>query len=118
MDEVKHEHDCHGDCDCCSDDECGDMEGATVTLTLDDDSVVECEIITVFPADDKEYIALLPIDENGENQDGEVFIYRFMESKSDGPVLENIESDEEYEKAADAFDALLDEMDESEGEEE
>lgn len=54
------------------------------------------------------YIALLPLDENGENQDGEVFLYRFFQEEGQQPTLENIEDDDEYEIAADAFDELLD----------
>lgn len=114
MDELKKGHDCNGDCNHCGE-EC-DVNGATVTLTLDDDSVVECAVLTVFPAGGKEYIALLPLDENGENQNGEVYLYRFNENEEEGPSLENIEDDEEYEIAADAFDELLDqaEFDEDE----
>ena len=32
----------------------------TITLTLDDDTEVECAILTIFPVDAQEYIALLP----------------------------------------------------------
>lgn len=35
-----------------------------VTLDLDNGSV-ECKIITIFDADHKDYIALLPLDKNG-----------------------------------------------------
>ena len=40
-----------------------------VTLTLEDDEEVECYIITTFEMNSREYIALLPLDENGENDD-------------------------------------------------
>ena len=101
--------DCSGDCGSCGED-CGSaVSGATVTLTLDDDSVIECAILTVYPCDGKEYIALLPLDENGENHDGEVYLYRYINDGSEqGPMLENILDDEEYEAAADAFDELMD----------
>ena len=36
-----------------------EYEEGTVTLTLDDDTEVECAIVAIFPAGDKEYIALL-----------------------------------------------------------
>lgn len=100
---------CSGDCGSCGE-SCGpDVSGATVTLTLDDDSVIECAILTTFPADGKEYIALLPLDENGQNHDGEVYLYRFINDGSEqGPMLENIMDDDEYEAAADAFDELMD----------
>jgi len=93
-------------------------EEATVTLTLDDDTEVECEIVSIFPVGEKEYIALLPIEGN-EAEDGEVFIYRYTESADGEPDLENIEDDDEYEAVADAFDELLDseEFDEIEEEE-
>ena len=70
---------CSGDCaDCGSD--CQDLDQPTVTLTLDDDTEVKCAVLTIFPApNQKEYIALLPLDENGENEDGEVYLYRYYE---------------------------------------
>ena len=92
--------DCGGNCDTCN----GDI---TVTLTLDNDETVECAILTIFPVDGRDYIALLPLDENGENDDGEVYIYRFQEVNGE-PSLDNIMDDDEYERVADAFDELLD----------
>ena len=106
MSDHNHDENCSCGCDCCGGD-CGHEDEATVTLTLDDGSVVECAILTIFPAGGKEYIALLPLDENGENEDGEVFLYRFSENNGQ-PELSNIDSDDEYEIAADAFDELLD----------
>ena len=92
--------DCGGNCDTCN----GDI---TVTLTLDNDETVECAILTIFPADGRDYIALLPLDENGENEDGEVYLYRY-DNSTGSPVLDNIESDEEYDAVADMFDQMLD----------
>ena len=85
-------------------------EVITVTLTLDNDEVVECAVLTTFEANDQEYIALLPLDENGENNDGEVYLYRYAEVDGE-PTLANIEDDDEYEIAADAFDEWMDEQD-------
>ena len=84
-----------------------DAEDATVTLTMEDDSEVECAVIAIYPAGDKEYIALLPLDEEGDNEDGEVYLYRYLETDEEA-TLENIEDDDEYEAAADAFDEILD----------
>lgn len=84
-----------------------DQEHHTITLTMEDDTEVECAILTVFPVDGKEYIALLPLDENGQNEDGEVYLYAFSTTEAGDPMLANIESDEEYEKAAVAFDVVL-----------
>ena len=84
-------------------------EVLTVTLTLDNDEVVECAVLTTYEADGKEYIALLPLDENGESESGDVFLYRYAEVDGE-PTLENIEDDDEYEIAADAFDEWMDEQ--------
>ena len=51
------------------------------------------------------------LDENGENEDGEVWFYRYSENPDDPneePELGFIDSDEEYEAVADAFDEYLD----------
>lgn len=85
----------------------GTEEHNTITLTMEDDTEVECAILTVFPVDEKEYIALLPLDENGQNQNGEVYLYTFTRTEKGDPLLSNIESDEEYAKAAQAFDTVL-----------
>lgn len=105
----QHDENCSGDCTSCGTDcetEFSEQD-ATVTLTLDDDTEVECAVLTIYPAGDKEYIALLPLDEDGENEEGEVFLYRYSETDGN-PILDNIEDDAEYEIAADAFDELLD----------
>ena len=82
-------------------------EQMTVTLTLDDGTELECVVLTIFEAGEKEYIALLPLD-GREAEDGEVYLYRYVEDINGNPDLENIDSDEEYEIVADAFDELLD----------
>ena len=82
-------------------------EEMTVTLTLDDGTELECVVLTIFEAGEKEYIALLPLD-GREAEDGEVYLYRYVEDINGNPNLENIDSDEEYEIVADAFDELLD----------
>ena len=65
---------------------------------------------TIFTIGERDYIALLPLDENGEeNEEGEVFIYRYSEDSEGNPSLDNIEDDEEYEAVSDRFDELLDE---------
>ena len=100
MSEHTHDHDCN----------CGCNEEVTVTLTLDNDEVIECAVLTIYSVDNKEYIALLPLDEEGDNEEGDVFIYRYVETEDGEPTLENIEDDDEYEAAADAFDEWLDEQ--------
>ena len=96
-----------------------EQEEMTVTLTLDDGSEVECVVLTIFEAGDRDYIALLPT-EGAEADEGEVYLYRYEEDADGNPSLDNIEDDDEYEVVADAFDELLDdqEVDEIVGEDE
>ncbi len=84
-------------------------EEATVTLELDDGTTLECAVLTIFPVKDKEYIALLPLD-GQPAEEGEVFLYRYLETADGEPSLDNIEDDDEYEAVADAFDEMLDEQ--------
>ena len=103
----EHNHDCgcgHDDCNC-------GEENLTVKLTLDNDEVLECAVLTIFSAGDRQYIALLPLEDAEDTEEGDVFIYRFEEDENGEPTLDNIEDDDEYELAADAFDEWLDEQD-------
>ena len=85
------------------------QEYNTVTLMLEDDTECECAIIRIFPAGDKDYIALLPLE--GEAADNEeVYLYRYIVEGDNEPVLDNLASDEEYEIVAEAFDEELDAM--------
>lgn len=83
-------------------------ESLTVTLTLDNGEELECAVLTIYEVEGQEYIALLPLDEEGNNDEGQVFLYRFSEKSQGEPELENIEDDDEYERAADKFDEWLD----------
>ena len=86
-------------------------EEMTVELSLDDGTNVVCAVITILDVDGQDYIVLLPLDEDGNNDDGEVWFYRYSENPDDPneePELGYIDSDEEYEAVADAFDEYLD----------
>ena len=83
------------------------VEEDIITLTLDDDTELQCYVIGIFPAGEHEYIALDPI--NNPEYD-EALVYRYSETEDGEMIFENIEDDEEYEIVADAFDELLDTM--------
>jgi len=86
-------------------------EEMTVELELEDGKTVNCAVITIMTVEEKDYIALLPLNEQGENEDGEVWFYAYSENPDDPdeePVLDYIEDDDEYERVADAFDEYLD----------
>ena len=66
-------------------------ESITVTLTLDNDEELECAVLGIFEADSRDYIALLPLDENGDDEDSQVYLYRYIDNgEEEEPGLENI----------------------------
>ena len=82
----------------------------TVTLPLDDGTELVCDVAMMFTVDDQEYIALLPPE--GYDEEGTVYLYRYYDAdKEEDIVIESIESDEEWEKVADAYDEILDSED-------
>lgn len=76
----------------------------TVTLTLDDNTEIVCDVVAIFPCGERNYIALLPQD---SGEEGDVYLYEFREIDGE-PELINIESDDEFEQVSDAFDEWLD----------
>lgn len=75
----------------------------TIKLTLDDDTVLECAVLTTFPVEEfGEYIALVPLNKDGKNADGETYLFRYAE-ENDMPIVTNIEREDEYMAAAEAF---------------
>ena len=83
----------------------------TVDIELESGETVTCALIIVLTVKDKDYIVLLPLDENGQNDDGNVWFYEFILKSPDAePELGYISDDEEYEDVADAFDEYLDDV--------
>lgn len=74
-----------------------------ITLEFDDDTAVDAEVIGVFELDDKEYIALAPIDGTDD-----VYIYGYKDNDDETFELLEIEDEEEFNKAVEEFDKLMD----------
>ena len=86
-----------------------EADNIRVTIELDNDESVECMILTILTVNKKDYIVLLPMDENDEpNAEGEVFLYRYSEDENGIPSIDNIYDDDEYEAVYDAFDEWQD----------
>ncbi|MDE5596278.1 MAG: DUF1292 domain-containing protein [Lachnospiraceae bacterium] len=86
-------------------------EEMTVDLDLDDGTHVTCAVVTILTVAKQDYIVLLPLNEKGENENGEVWFYRYFEDEKDPnkePLLEYIDDDDEYEAVGEAFDEYLD----------
>ena len=79
----------------------GDEEADYITLEFDDGTEIECEIMGVFDAEGKEYIALIPDDGTDD-----VYIYGYKEVGEDEYDLLDI-SDEEFEIAVAEFDRIV-----------
>ena len=99
-----HEHD--HNCGCGHNHEHEPM----ITLTLDDDTELECIVMSIFPVGEKNYIALLAADSTDEEA-SEIYLYQYVEHNDDEVELINIEDDDEFEEVSQAFDELLDEED-------
>lgn len=84
------------------------MENETedmITLLDEDGNEVECEVIDMFEFEDKQYIVLLPADQE------DPYILRVEKDEDGSDVFAVIEDDEEFNKVAEAYDELLGEDD-------
>lgn len=98
----EHEHEPIVEACGCDDEACFGEEPITLDLMLDDGSEVQCEVVGIFEVEGKEYIALLP--ENDEN----VLLYHYSERYSeeegeDDLILDNIEDEQEFQKVSETF---------------
>lgn len=85
-----------------------DDRDMTVDITLDDGTVINCSIETIFSIGDKDYIALLP---KLPDEEDIVWFYGYSENPDDPneePVLRYIADDDEYDDVCDAYDEWLD----------
>ncbi|MGL4344283.1 MAG: DUF1292 domain-containing protein [Cellulosilyticaceae bacterium] len=87
---------CGSDCGCSH----GSEEPVIYVTFEDEDREVACDVLGIFEVDEIEYIALAPQDED------DVLIYRYSEEGED-IQLDEIATDEEYEKVSAEFDELF-----------
>lgn len=95
-------------------------QDAIINLVLDDDSTMQCVVIAVFQAEgtNHEYIALLPVNEEIDDEESDVLLYRYSEDEEGELNLDNIETDEEYDIVAEVFYNIITDMTEEDTEEE
>ncbi len=77
-----------------------------ITLTLEDDSELQCATLGTFKAGEYEYIVLQPVAE----ADGEVLVFRFAEDADGNPLLDEVDSEEEYQTVSVAFEEFVDRL--------
>jgi hypothetical protein len=74
-----------------------------IPIEMEDGSEVECEVLAIFPVDGKQYIALVDKD----NEDSDIWMYRFVPVGEEEFNIEDIEDDKEFEKVEDAFNQMV-----------
>ncbi|MDI6618642.1 MAG: DUF1292 domain-containing protein [Clostridiales bacterium] len=77
-----------------------------ITLLDDDGKEIQCEVIDMFEFNEKEYAVLLPEEED------DPYILRVDKDEDGNEVFAVIDSDDEFEKVADAYDELLEDDEE------
>lgn len=83
-----------------------EMEKDTILLEFEDAEAVECDVVAIFENNGKEYIALTPA-EVTEEEESEVFIYRYKEVGEDEFEMEDIEDDAEFDAAVDKLEEII-----------
>ncbi|VDN46048.1 conserved protein of unknown function [Petrocella atlantisensis] len=96
---------CGDGCGCGHDHE--DHHHDTITLTMENNEQVECAVLGIFEVENQEYVALLPEDSE------DVFIYIYKEDEDGEIELENIESQEDFDKISAAFLEIMEEEEEA-----
>jgi uncharacterized protein YrzB (UPF0473 family) len=87
-------------------------ESLSVTLTLENDEELECDVLTIFETDSRQYIALLPVNADEDSEDGQIYLYRLIDNgEGEEPGLENIVDDDEFERASEAFNDWMESQD-------
>jgi len=86
------------------DDEYG---GGQMTVTVEDGTEVLCDVVAIFPYNDKEYIALTPADAAEDAEDADVYLYQFVKNGGEVELLD-IDDESEIESIEDAFYEYLD----------
>lgn len=105
----EHVHGAH-ECNCNEDHECNchgdELEESIIYVTFEDeDEEVPCNVLDIFECEGTEYIALVPSDQVENADEAEVLFYRFSE-EGDDVKLDEIETDEEWDKVATLFDEI------------
>lgn len=90
-------------------------ENPVLHLELEDGTVMDCAVISLFETEGQEYIALVSLEDlESEKEESTLLLYRYLQDPDDEDAfrLDNIESDEEYEMVTSVLDAILEEEDE------
>lgn len=76
----------------------------TIPIRISEDVSIDCEVLTVFPIDERQYIALLP-----NTKEENIWFYRFVPTGSEEFYLDEIKDDGELELVMERFNLILSE---------
>jgi uncharacterized protein YrzB (UPF0473 family) len=74
-----------------------ELEQNYVEICDEEGNVTKCEVYDVVDFEEKTYALLLPIEENEEDEDGELIVMEYVEEGED-VYFQNIEDENEFEK--------------------
>ncbi len=74
------------------------------TLTDEDGNELNFMLLASLEVEGVEYKAMIPVNEDGEEESDEYVILRSGVDEDGEPILETIEEDEEFDRIADIFD--------------
>lgn len=94
---------CGSDCGCGCGEEFEEDTLIYVTFDDEDDTEVPCVVLDIFECDGRDYIAITPKEEAEKDDNAEVYFYRYSEDGEE-VKLDDVETDEEWEKVAEIFD--------------
>ena len=80
-------------------------EEMRITLEFDDGQKVDVEPLFIFNFEDKDYIALVPLDEKSDD----IYIYIYHELDNDEFEFLDIEDDDEFDRVAAEFERIIEE---------
>ena len=74
-----------------------------IPVDMEDGTQIEYEVLAIFPVEGKQYIALIDKD----NDDSDIWLYRFVPVGDEEFNIEDIKDDKEFELVEDAFNKMV-----------
>lgn len=85
-----------------------DESPEVLTLIDEDGEEQDFAILDIVELEGSRYAILLPLDEEGEEEDeGEAIILKYAKDEEGNEILVDIEDDEEWERVADAWEEMI-----------
>lgn len=86
----------------------GEHEEEVLTLIDEDGEEQDFAILDIVELEGSRYAILLPLDEEGDEDDeGEAIILKFGKDDQGNEILMDVEDDEEWERVADAWEEMV-----------